>query len=164
MVRSWSDRYAIVARSPHDQGYPIAKSRPIHPGFEATTPLNANRSHDASIPPPWPLQLPMILRPISPLKTHVVLHCSSTFDWFVKKLSEFWGRSLFHRDPPTFDSISKQLERDWSRISPWFHRIFPLNSDVREEESEQIRFNPRELKPHSCGNRVSSEIQSIIIR
>ena len=28
--------------------------------------------------------------------------CSSTFDRFVKELSEFRGRSLVHRDPPAF--------------------------------------------------------------
>ena len=31
-----------------------------------------------------------------------------------------------------------------------------------EEETAQIHFNPRELKPHLHENRVSSEIQSII--
>ena len=29
---------------------------------------------------------------------------------------------------------------------------------------ELIRFNPHELKPHSCGNQVSSKIRSIIKR
>ena len=62
------DRGSIVARSPHDQGYPTAKSRPIHHGFEATTPLNGNHSHDASIPLPRPRQLPTIFAPNFPLK------------------------------------------------------------------------------------------------
>ena len=34
--------------------------------------------------------------------------------------------------------------------------------NVREEEIEEIRFNPRELKPYSYGNWVSSEIRLII--
>ena len=34
--------------------------------------------------------------------------------------------------------------------------------NIREEETELIRFNPDELKPHSCGNQVSSKVWSII--
>ena len=26
--------------------------------------------------------------------------------------------------PPRLDLIAKQMERDWSRIPPWYHRIF----------------------------------------
>ena len=32
----------------------------------------------------------------------------------------------------------RELERDWSRIPPWFHRIFPLNT---ESPWERIRAN-----------------------
>ena len=79
------------------------------------------------------------LRPNSPSKkSHVLSSLFWTFDQFVKELSEFQGRSLVHRDPPRLDSIPKGLERDWSRIPPWFHRIFPLNS---ENPWEMIRAN-----------------------
>ena len=56
-------------------------------------PCPKNRLHDAWKPLPRMLQLATIFVPISPLKTHVVLLCSLTFDRLVKKLSEFRGRS-----------------------------------------------------------------------
>ena len=80
-------------------------------------------------PLPRPHQLATIFGPNFPLKSHVFLPCSTTFDRFVKELRKFRGRSLVHRDPPRLCSIAKQFERDWSRISPWFHQIFPLNSE-----------------------------------
>ena len=46
--------------------------------------------------------------------------------------------------------------------------IMEQTADDRRAEiplkTEQIRFNPHNLKPHSCGSRVSSEIRSIIKR
>ena len=56
-------------------------------------PCPKNRLHDAWKPLPRMLQLATIFVPISPLKAHVVLLCSLTFDRLVKKLSEFRGRS-----------------------------------------------------------------------
>ena len=95
--RSTPDRGLIVARSWPDHATIgalfEAKFKPIHPGFEATMPLSANRSHDALIPPPRTRQLPIIFGPILPLKSHVFLLCSLTFDWLVKKLSKFRERS-----------------------------------------------------------------------
>ena len=40
---------------------------------------------------------------------------------------------------------------------------FPLKHRTSgEEETAQINFNPRELKPHLCNNRVSNEILLIL--
>ena len=66
--RSWPDHGSIVAQSRRDRG-PImgffeVKFKPIYRGFEATMPLNGNRLHDASIPPPRPHQLATIFGPI----------------------------------------------------------------------------------------------------
>ena len=174
-LQSKPDRQAIMARSSRDRGPIVARSYPrfrlIHHQIGAELSwtwshdqCQRNHPHDAIKPLPGPHQSATIFGPNFSLKTDVFLSCSSTFDRIVKKLSEFRGRSLVHRDPPDLDSSAKQLERDWSRISPWFHRIFPWILNVHEEESEQIRFNPRELKPHPCGNRVSSEIWLIIRR
>ena len=45
-----------------------------------------------------------------------------------------------------------------------FIKFSPCVPNVHEEEFEQIRFNPPELKPHSSGHRVSSDSRSIIRR
>ena len=37
-------------------------------------------------------------------------------------------------------------------------------SNVREEETKPILFNPRELKPNSCVNQVSSENRSFSLQ
>ena len=82
-TRSWPDRGLIVARSWPDRATIRAlfeaKFKPIDPGFEATMPLSANRSHDTLIPPPRTRQLPMIFGPILPFKSHV-------FPFFVLQL------------------------------------------------------------------------------
>ena len=88
------DQTTIVARSwllflKQNSSQFTANSEPIHRGIEAT--IYAHRIAPSTLP--RPLQLPTILGLIFPLKTHVVLHCSSTFDRLVKKLSEFRGRS-----------------------------------------------------------------------
>ena len=72
-----------------------------------------------------PHQLPTIVGPISPLKTHVLL-CSSTFDRFVKELSEFRGRSLVHRDPPAFRLDSEGIGAGLIANSSLISSNFPL--------------------------------------
>ena len=67
--RSWPDRGLIVALFE-------SKFKPIHPRFEATMPLSANRSHHALIPPPRTRQLPMIFGPIPLFKS---MYFSSLF-------------------------------------------------------------------------------------
>ena len=73
---------------------------------------------------PRPHQLPTIVGPIFPLKTHVLLLCSLTFDRLVKKLSEFRARSLVHRVPPAFrldcEAIGAVLITNFSLISSNF--------------------------------------------
>ena len=52
---------------------------------------------------PRPHQTAGNFGPTFPFKTGVFsLLCSSTFDRFVKELSEFRGRSFVHHDPPAF--------------------------------------------------------------
>ena len=99
----------------------------------------------------------------SPFKPRCIYSCSSQL------LTESWrNEAILKQDlqffmiPPRLDSIAIQSKRDWSSLSIGFHRIFPLMPNVREEEIKKIRFNTRELKPHLCGNHVSSEIRSII--
>ena len=65
---------------------------------------------------------------ISPLKTHVVLLCSSTFDRFVKELSEFRGRSLVYRDPPAFRLNSEGIGAGLITNSSMISSNFPMNS------------------------------------
>ena len=93
--------------------------------------------------------------------------CSSlwnkNFDWFVKQLSEFKGRSWVHHDSLAF-RFDRYLIKAWfvvinRRISSNFP--FERRTSI-EEEAVQIHINPRELKPHLHGNQVSSEIWSII--
>ena len=122
-ARSWPDRGVIVV--------PLKwKLRRIYRTSGSHDTARGNRFHDLAKLLPRSHQTASKSGLIFTLKTHVILPCSSTFDRFMKELSEFRSRSLVHRDPPPrFDSIAKQLERDWSQISPWIHRIFPLNSE-----------------------------------
>ena len=94
--RSTPDRGPIMADRGENRGYSEAKlklnSPPIRRGIEATiyahgiapsTPSNC--LHDPSIAHDFGL--------IFPLKACISLLCCSTFDRFMKKLSEFRGRS-----------------------------------------------------------------------
>ena len=100
------------------------KFKPIHPGFEATMPLSANRFHDAATDAHDPLHHPRFQAQFPSLKSHVLLLCSSTFDRLVMKLSEFRGRSLVHRVPPAFrldcEAIGAGLITNFSLISSNF--------------------------------------------
>ena len=85
------------SRSQLDSGPIAPRSGLIYYEIEATIVINgSSRSHDRS----WPsirlhdrIKRPQNRAKNSSLKTHVFLLCSSTFDRFVKKLSEFRGRS-----------------------------------------------------------------------
>ena len=85
-----------------------------------------NRSHDSTKPLPQPLQLATIFGPISSWKPVYSPFFVLNF-WLIREGIKQISRKI--SSPPCLDSIAKQLERDWSRISPWFHRIFPLNSE-----------------------------------
>ena len=111
----------VWPRSLPDWGQFTIKSGLNYRGIGATIYAKGIRPHDALKRLPWPLQLPTIFRLIFPLKTHVFSLCSLTFDRFVKELSEFRGRSLIHRDPPTFrldcEAIGAGLIMKFSLIS-----------------------------------------------
>ena len=86
MAWSWPDRATIWARVE-------AKLKSILCGIEAASSpqriaptTSSNNAHDRFHRPRFRAQFPS-------LKTHVLLLCSSTFDRFVKELSEFRGRS-----------------------------------------------------------------------
>ena len=139
------NRGLIVTRSPHDWGYFTAKSGHIQRGFDATKPPNGNRSHDASNPLPQPLQLPMIFGPTSSLKSHVFSLCSSTFDRFVKELSEFRERSLVHHDPHAFrldcKAIGAGLIANFSLISSNFALEFQTSARKNPSKFTSIHEN-----------------------
>ena len=100
---------------------------------------------------------------ISLQKNRCTLLFFLTLDWFVKQLRNFGAKSWVHHN-----SLAFRLNRDpiGARLIVIHHRIssnFPLEFRTSaRKKSRKIRFNPRELKPHPCGNRVSSEIWSII--
>ena len=117
MARSRPDRGAIVAIWNQDCGS-------IHGQSGSHDAAPRNRSHDPCKSLPRSLHMATIFGLIFPLKTHVFLHCSSSFDRFVKKFSKFLGRSLVHRDPPTFrldcEAIGAGLITNFSLISSNF--------------------------------------------
>ena len=90
-------------------------------------------------------QLPTIFGPILPLKSHVFLLCSSNFDRLVKKLSEFPGRSLVHRDPPAFrldcKAIGAGLIVKFSLISSNFPLEFQTSTRKNPSKFASIHKN-----------------------
>ena len=92
-------------------------------------------------PSPRSRQSATIFGPISSLKSHVVLLCSSTFDRFVKELSEFRGRSLVHHDPPAFRLNSKGIGAGLITNSSLISSNFPL------EFRKSVRKDPSKFTP-----------------
>ena len=144
-ARSWSivvDHAKIVA---YFEALFEAKFKSIRPGFEATTPLSANRSHDALIPRPWPPLSPTISGQFPSLKACISLSCSSTFDRLVKKLSKFRGRSLVHRVPPAFrldcEAIGVGLITNFSLISSNFPLEFRTSTRKNPSKFASIHEN-----------------------
>ena len=143
--------HAIVAHSPHNHGHDRLA-------------LMAH-DHRAIVAIHWPFigsNGPHFSREF-PFKNWCSYLLFSTLDWIVKELSNFWARSWVLRDPPMFrldcDPVRAGLITKFCRI--WSN--FPLEHPTSaEEESTQIHFNPCELKPYLRGNRVSSEVRSII--
>ena len=113
--RSWPDRGAIAAWSWHDRGafwsqnwdYSTSNS-----GAKTPQPTLTTRSiiHD--------------FKPNFLFKKPCTLSLFLTFDRLVKKLNEFRGRSLVHRDPPSFrldcEAIGVRLIANFSLISSNF--------------------------------------------
>ena len=121
------DRATIVARSRCDRGPIVVRSwlnlRLIRGRFYLKFGSNdvapENRPHDPSKPLPRP--------PLLPSKSGLIsLFCSSTFDRFVKELSEFQGRSLVHRDPPAFRLNSEGIGAGLITNSSLISSNFPL--------------------------------------
>ena len=137
-TRSWPDRGMIVVHLK-------PKLRLTYLKFGSYDAAPENRSHDALIAPPRTRQLPMIFDPILPLKSHVFLLCSSTFDRFVKELSEFRGRSLVHRDPPAFrldcEAIGVGLIANVSLISSNFPLEFRTSTRKNPSKFASIHEN-----------------------
>ena len=79
------------------------------------------------------------------LKACISLFCSSTFDRFVKELSEFRGRSLVHRDLPAFrldcEAIGAGLIANFSLISSNFPLEFRTSARKNLSKFASIREN-----------------------
>ena len=130
-ARSWRDRGPIMA--------PIeAESRPICGQSRSYDVAPRNRSHNPCKSPPRPHQSAIIFGRNFPLKTHVFLLSSSTFDRFVKELSKFRGRSLVHHDPPMFkldcEAIRAGLIANFSLISSNF--LLEFRTSARKNPSK----------------------------
>ena len=108
--RSRLDCLTIVVRSLLDRDHDQARSwhllerklSEIHGESWSYDVAPRNRSHDPCKPPPRPLQWPRLSGQFFSLKPIYSPSLFLTFDRLVKKLSEFRGRSLLHRDPPAF--------------------------------------------------------------
>ena len=119
--RSWRDRGPIV-------GLFEAEIKADLDEIEAMIVINGSSPlHDRS----WPsirlhdrVNRPRSSGQFPSLKACISLLCSSTFDRFMKELSEFRGRSLVHRDPPAFrldcEAIGAGLIANFSLISSNF--------------------------------------------
>ena len=113
------------------KSWPISKLR-RHPKESLPLPIK---------PPPRSPSIALDFGPISPLKTHVLLLCSSTFDRFVKELSKFRGRSLVHRDPPAFRLNSEGIGAGLITNSSFISSNFPL------EFQKSARKDPSKFTP-----------------
>ena len=159
MRRSQPNHDAIGLRSPRDRGLIATQSRPRSPLTDEPR-SSCDHGHQIRLSTEWNGQ---IFRGKSPLKMMYSFLFFLSLDWIVKELSDLKERSWVLRDSPAF---RLDFNQNWSGIDHEFHRIssnFPLERRTSaRKKSSQIYFNPSELKPHPCGNRVSSEIRSII--
>ena len=136
--RSWSIVVDPGEKRGQEEAEIMAKLRPIHGQSGSCDVAPRNRSHYLSDRLHDRLQLATIFGPISSLKSNVVLHCSLTFDRFVKELSEFQGRSLVHRDPPAFRLNSEGIGAGLITNSSLILSNFPLEfrKSVRKDLSK----------------------------
>ena len=98
-------------------------------------------SHDPCKPSPRSPLSPKISSKFPSLKACISLLCSSTFDRFVKELSEFRGRSLVHRDPPAFRLNSEGIGAGLITNSSLISSNFPL------EFRKSVRKDPSKFTP-----------------
>ena len=150
---------SIVARSRSDQGWFIVRLRPRSSLADGPR-SSCDRGHQTHLP--TGSNSPEFARKI-PFKNRCIPSCflnswlnREGIKWFERKiLSSSWSPA-FRLD---FDQNQSGIDHEFHRISS----DFPLERRTStRKKSSRIRFNPSELKPDSCGNRVSSEILSII--
>ena len=130
-ARSWPDRGMIMVNFEAKIETILPQIRELRHRTRESFPRRRNRRSR-------PAPSSTISSPISSLKSHVLLLCSSTFDRFVKELSKFRGRSLVHRDPPGFrlnsEGIGVGLITNFSLISSNFPLEF--RKSVRKDPSK----------------------------
>ena len=82
--------------------------------------------------------------------------CKPNFWLNREEIKKFWSKILHSLwSPCILDSIEIILGQDWSWIIARIDRNLPFNA---EQETEQIHFNRRDLKPNLYVNPVSSVI------
>ena len=140
--RSWRDRGPIV-------GLFEAEIKADLDEIEAMIVINGSSPlHDRS----WPsirlhdrVNRPRSSGQFPSLKACISLLCSSTFDRFMKELSEFRGRSLVHRDPPAFrldcEAIGAGLIANFSLISSNFPLEFRTSTRKNPTKFASIHEN-----------------------
>ena len=118
-ARSWPDHGMIVVNFEAKIETILPQIRELRRRTRESFPRRPNRRSR-------PAPSSTISSPISSLKSHVLLLCSSTFDRFMKELSEFRGRSLVHRDPPAFRLNSEGIGAGLITNSSLISSNFPL--------------------------------------
>ena len=137
--RSWSDRCLIATTIKRDRGVywsenqaKITANSGASKSPEGTAPTTpANRLHDRS-------NDPRIRAKVLFKKACILPSLFLTFDRFVKELSEFQGRSLFHCDPPAFRLNSEGIGAGLITNSSLISSNFPLEfrKSVRKDLSK----------------------------
>ena len=146
-------------RSPRDRGWFVVRLKPLSTPSDGPW-LPCDRGHQPA--PTTASNGPNFWAKIL-FKTDVFSPLFFNF-WLIRKsIKRIWSKILSSSWSPR---IETQLWRNWRGIDREFLFDFiefsPWIPNVREEEIEQIHFNPLELKPHYCGNRVNSGTWSII--
>ena len=176
---TWSDRTTSINIEPRSWHTIAVRSRPDRPTIWANSPqIGADSSWDWSHdqrqlkPLPWPQQSAPTTASNGPNFRAKILFKIDVFSplfltfWLIREAikrisrkisSSSWSPRVWTRLRSSWSGIDLEFFLDFIEFSPWI-------PNVHEEESEEICFNPRELKPHSCGTRVSSDIRSIIRR
>ena len=164
---SESDRDAIVVWLLRNRGPIAAQSWLILCAIKATIISNWWATifvwSWSSIPPLHRIKRPKFVGQKSPLKRWCIPSFLFNF-WLIREeIKRIWSKILCSSWSPY---VQTQLRSNWSGIdhesSSDFIEFSPWIPNLREEEIEQICFNQRELKPHSCGNQVKCKIWSII--
>ena len=138
-----------MARSRRDRGMIVVHLKPklrlTYLKFGSYDAALENRAHDPEKPLPRPPLSPTNSGQFPSLNACISLLCSSTFDRFVKELSEFRGRSLFHCDPSAFrldcEAIAAGLIANFSLISSNFPLEFRTSARKNMSKFASIHEN-----------------------